>query len=389
MKILFTDQFAEPGGAQLCLEDVMAEAQARGWTTFLMRPGEGLPASIARYASGGKSGRDVLAFAADTIRAASAIRRLARKERVDLVYANGPRVLPAVSLSGRPHVFHLHSALATRYARAIAQHSLRNGAARIFAASEFVARPLLQMPCAPRVRVVYNGVADQTFRGRSFSPDALTVGMLGRISREKGHLDFVRAARGLAQLFPDLQFVIYGAPLFSGDAYEAEVRRVASNVGIRFAGWTDDPSKALHEIDILAVPSGPLESTPRVVIEALSAGTPVVAYPSGGIPELIRPGHTGILTAGTGSAALAQGILDLVIDRHLMRWISLNGRREWEQRFTVERFAREICDSLAEVAEASQQRNAFRARGASARRWNQARPSRNSHSGFRGAAPGA
>lgn len=350
MKILFADQFAEPGGAQLCLKDVMAEAQARGWTTYLMRPGEGLPASIARYASGRKSGRDALRFAVDTARAASAIRRLARKERVDLVYVNGPRVLPAASLSGRPLVFHLHSALATGYARRIAQWSLRERTARIFAVSEFVARPLLQMPCAPSVRVIYNGVPDQQFLGRSFSSQSLTIGMLGRISREKGHLDFVMAARRIAQLFTESQFVIYGAPLFSGDEYEAEVRRVASRVGIRFAGWTDDPSKALREIDILAVPSGPLESTPRVIVEALSAGTPVIAYPSGGIPELIRPGRTGLLTARASSAALAQGILDLIMDRQLMRWMSLNGRREWEQRFTVERFAREICDSLAEVA---------------------------------------
>jgi glycosyltransferase involved in cell wall biosynthesis len=388
MRILFTDQFAEPGGAQLCLSDVMAEAQARGWSTVLLRPGEGLPASIARYASGRKSVRDALQFAADTLRAAKIIRSVAQKEQVDLVYANGPRVLPAAGLSGRPLVFHLHSALAAGYARVIARYSLRTSA-RIFAASEFVARPLLQMPCGPRVRVVYNGVADQSFRARSFSGDALTIGMLGRISREKGHLDFVRAARGLAQLFPHLQFVIYGAPLFSGDDYEAEVRRVARDLGIRFAGWTDHPSKALHEIDILAVPSAPLESTPRVVIEALSAGTPVVAYPSGGIPELIRPGHTGILTAVASPAALSQGILDLLMDRQRMRWISLNGRRDWEQRFTVARFAREICDELAVVAEASQRRSALHASGAKARRWNQARRSRNSHSVFRGAAPAA
>jgi glycosyltransferase involved in cell wall biosynthesis len=389
MKILFTDQFTQPGGAQLCLKDIMAEAQARGWTTVLMRPGEGLPASMARYASGRKSVRDALRFATDTARAASAIRRVAREERVDLVYANGPRVLPAASLSGRPLVFHLHSALATGYARRIAQWSLRERTTRIFAASQFVARPLLQMPCAPSVRVIYNGVPDQQFLGRSFSSPSLTIGMLGRISREKGHLDFVRAARGIAQLFPESQFVIFGAPLFSGDEYEAEVRRLAWRDGIRLAGWTDEPSKALREIDILAVPSGPLESTPRVIIEALSAGTPVVAYPSGGIPELIRPGRTGILTAEKSAAALAQGILELILDRPQMRWMSLNGRREWEQRFTVQRFARDICDSLVEVAEASQQRNAFRARGISVRRWNQARRGTNSHSAFRADSPGA
>ena len=351
MRVLFLDQFAQPGGAQLCLKDVMAEANQRGWTTRLMAPGDGLPTSIESYTNGRKSWRDYCAFPVDTMRAAISIRRRARQFRPDVVYANGPRVLPAAVIAGRPLVFHAHSYLTEQHARAVTRVCLRRARARVFAASEFVARPLREMMRGPGIRVIYNGVADQKFCARAFDARVLTVGILGRIAQEKGQLDFLSAAREIGASFPETRFVIIGAPLFSGSEYDAEVRREAQRMGVNIRGWQDSVSEALHAIDILAVPSGAVESTPRVIPEAMSAGTPVVAYPSGGIPELIRSGQTGVLTAGANPEALAWAIFDLMTNRELMRWISVNGRREWEARFQAPRFVREVCDSLVEMGE--------------------------------------
>ena len=351
MRVLFVDQFEQPGGAQLCLRDVMAEANQRGWATLLMRPGDGIPASIGAYTNGRKSWRDCLAFPMDMARAATSIRRTASEHGIDLVYANGPRVLPAAAAAELPLVFHAHSYLAAGYARTIAGSCLRKTQASVIAASEFVARPLREMRRGRPIRVIYNGVADQRFHARAFDSRVLTVGMVGRIAPEKGQLDFVCAAREIASSFPETQFVIVGAPLFSGSEYEAEVRQKAPRAGVELHGWKEDVAEALHEIDILAVPSAGVESTPRVIIEAMSAGTPVVAYPSGGIPELIRSGETGVLTAGPNPEALAWAIFDLMTNREQMRWISVNGRREWEERFETQRFVREVCDSLIEMVE--------------------------------------
>jgi glycosyltransferase involved in cell wall biosynthesis len=190
----------------------------------------------------------------------------------------------------------------------------------------------------------------------------MTIGIVGRIAPEKGQLDFLTAARETAASFPETRFVIFGAPLFSGDEYDAEVRRKAPSAGVQLAGWKENVAEALHWIDILAVPSAAVESTPRVILEAMSAGTPVVAYPSGGIPELIRSGQTGVLTAGPNPEALAWAIFDLITNRELMRWISLNGRREWEERFDARRFVREVCDSLIDVVKESGRVNAHQTR---------------------------
>src|SRR5579875_2119570 len=215
----------------------MEAAQRRGWRPRLLVPGSGLPPSLASYNNGSKSMRDRALFAVDTLRAAAAIRREIRRRGADLVYVNGPRLLAAAQLAGSPFVFHAHSRIPAGSAQWIARRALRARCAAIFASSRFVAEPLYGT--AP-LRVVYNGVADQGFAARSFSAPALTVGILGRIAPEKGHLDFVRAAK----------FVIHGAAIISRAGYEAEVRRAASHLNFEFHGWTDCPAPALHSIDI-------------------------------------------------------------------------------------------------------------------------------------------
>jgi glycosyltransferase involved in cell wall biosynthesis len=129
--------------------------------------------------------------------------------------------------------------------------------------------------------------------------------------------------------------------------YEAGARE-----GVEFRGWTDDPAKALRELDVLAVPSAACEASPRVIMEALSAGTVVVAYPSGGIPELIRNGHDGLLTDDCSSEALAKSIKILAGNPWLRNRLAENGRNTFQLRFTVERFRREVCDEM-QVAAAS------------------------------------
>ena len=352
MKILFLDQYAEPGGAQLCLRDVADAARARGWDSWLLVPDRGLPASIARYASGRKTPGDIAAFGYDMIRGASAIRRLIREHRIDLVYANGPRVLPAAALAGAPLVFHIHSYLAQKSARAIVNLSLRFTPTMVLAASRFVADPIIKMRRGP-VRVIYNGVAEQAFRPRSFTSPTLTVGILGRIAREKGHLDFAVAARAIAKAYPGTRFVVYGDPLFSGREYEKEVRAAAAGLNFEFKGWADNVAEALHAIDILAVPSAPVDSLPRVIPEALSAGTPVVAYPSGGIPELMRSRENCLLTELRTAGSLSRAICALIGDRDLMRWLALNGRIDWERQFQLPRFQQDICDALEQFFEAT------------------------------------
>ena len=362
MRILFADQFSEMGGAQAGLIELLDEVVRRGWQAEVMAPGtgplheecakRGIPSSplpLARYTNGHKTPADILRYGFDSARAGLAIRRAARRLNADLIYVNGPRALPAAvfGTNDTPIVFHAHSYPDRRYTHRIVQWCIAGKRASVVAISQFAAQPFVTRN-ESRLRIIYNGVRDCGFLARP-QAEPRCIGILGRISREKGHLDFLHSAAILTAARPNLRFVIFGAALFADGSYEREVRTAAQGIPVEFRGWTNDVSGALREIDILAVPSGPAEGATRVVMEAFSAGTPVVAYPSGGIPELIRHRETGLLARERSPEHLALSLAELLNNPELAHRISVQGRLEWESRFQLERCQREICDFIQTI----------------------------------------
>ena len=348
----------------MCLLDLMPEIIRRGWRPRIMAPGTGEllkwsgrvgiptdPLPLAAYSNGRKTALDLLKFSVDGPRMAALVRRVIQRERVDLLYVNGPRVLPAVLGVSCPVVFHAHSYVRAGYGRKLVEWTLRTGNAAVIAASEYVAGNHLQRLGRQRVRVIYNGIADLQCSPRSFRRRPVRVGIVGRIAVEKGQMDFVRAARQIAETGGDAEFLIYGERLFADARYDAQVRALALNAPVTFCGWTNDVAATLRNMEILAVPSGPDEAATRVIMEAFSAGTPVVAYRSGGIPELVEQGRTGILTETPDFAALADSIRMLIGDPGLMERLSAAGRKEWEERFRVERFQKDVCDLIESVGQ--------------------------------------
>lgn len=361
MKILLLDQFSEPGGAQLCLRDLAVEMVRRGWNGTFVAPGDGgmrreleeigfrvMTIPGFHYTNGYKTFRDVSRYGFDLARAIAALRGIAKTERPDVVYINGPRVLPMGFVFRCPIVFHAHSHLCKKYSRAIAAACIRTRGVQVLAASKFAGGAFEGWIGTRHTHVIYSGVADMGFAVRA-RRGPVRIGILGRIAPEKGQLDFVRAARLLPECRSDVEFVVHGSAIFSQAGYEQQVRREADGLPVRFAGWTTDVGRTLHEIDILAVPSNAIEAAGRVVMEAFSAGTPVVAYRSGGIPELIEHERTGLLTETATPESLAQNLERLIAAPALAQRIAREGREAWERRFRVERFQREVCDLLGEI----------------------------------------
>lgn len=355
MRVLALDQFSVLGGAQQALAELLPAMAARGWGGTVAMPNDGELFARARaagfsteriasgpYRSGSKTAGDTVRFAADTVRLARRMRRLA--EGVDLIYVNGPRLLPGVALTGltKPVVFHSHSLVPPGPIRALTGAAVRRLGARVIATCEFVAAQWREFG---EVRVIYNGVAGPAsalWRGTG-----LRVGCIGRISPEKGQLEFIRAARSIREALPDAQFVIHGAALFGSAAaarYESRVHEQAAGLPVEFAGWTPDVYRALAEIDLLLVPSAPNEATTRVILEAYAAGVPVIAFRSGGIPEVVEHRVSGFLVDSTEEMAR---VAVAVLGNESLAPLSSAGRRRWEERFTQERYQREVLDFLS------------------------------------------
>jgi len=368
MNILCLDQFGELGGAQRCLLDLLPALIDRGWSVHVAAPGGGQlaeraaalhatvdPIRCGPYSSGRKTLADMARFAAETPRLAGAIRGLVRRYDADLIYVNGPRLMPAVALSvanaarNSPRVlFHSHSLL-DGLARRLAGRSLATVRAAMVASCRFVATPLLPYSGNRGIRVVYNGVRRISLPNRPPATGEFRIGAIGRISPEKGQADFLRAARILHSATPQCRFLICGAPLFSNPAamrYCAALEALAEDLPVEFAGWREDVESVLAGLDLLVVPSTAVDATPRVILEAFAAGVPVLAFASGGIPEIVEHGVTGFLVEERSPKALALAIRDLLREPHRLREAAERACAKARSEFSLERYRAEMIETI-------------------------------------------
>ncbi|MGH6945570.1 MAG: glycosyltransferase family 4 protein, partial [Geminicoccaceae bacterium] len=92
----------------------------------------------------------------------------------------------------------------------------------------------------------------------------------------------------------------------------------------------------LAAVDVAAVPSMCEEGLPFVALEAAAASRPVVAFRSGGLPEIVLHEETGIIVPKGDADGLAQAIARVLADPELARRLGANGRRH-AARFTLSR----------------------------------------------------
>jgi glycosyltransferase involved in cell wall biosynthesis len=101
---------------------------------------------------------------------------------------------------------------------------------------------------------------------------------------------------------------------------------------VRFLGFQKNLTDSFAAADTF-VSASRLDSLPNALLEAQAAALPVVAYPSNGIPEIVIPQKTGLLTLANTPEALAQSIQELLDDPEKARTMGLNGRIKVTQAF--------------------------------------------------------
>jgi glycosyltransferase involved in cell wall biosynthesis len=369
MRLLLLDQFSDPGGAQQVLLELLAAIRERGWKALVGLPGEGEMFQRVRalgfeaervecgpYTSGRKSATDLARFLKGTPRLARQIEEMASRVEADLIYVNGPRLVPAAGRArlGAPVLFHAHSYLPPGATRMLTGWCLRGMRAWVLGTCRFVAEPWRRYVAPERLSVVYNGVAGPSGAGHrpALSGTGRAVGCIGRIAPEKGQREFLAAASIIHGAVPDCRFFVYGAALFSAaDAlrYDAEVRASAAGLPVEFPGWTTDVYGALASLDLLLVPSAAHEATTRVILEAFAAGVPVIAFRAGGIPEVVDHNVDGLLADSTEEMA-RMAIELLTGDPARLRSISESARATWRRRFTLEAYHRQVLGLMQKIA---------------------------------------
>jgi len=380
VRVLLLDQYSDLGGGQRCLIEAAAGFVGRGWEVYAAipapAPGGGPLATVLAplcreihpipcgpFASTRKSPADAIRYATQLPAQVAILRRILRRAGdadggIDVLYVNGPRVLPAAALarSATPLIFHAHWDVTQPAASALVSRAVRMSQAYLVASSHSVVRALERVIPKDRIRVVYNGVPAESAAPLGARRPIRHIAMLGRIAPEKGQLEFVRAARIVARAAPEVRFSVHGAPLFADDTYHARVRAEAAGCPIEFPGWTENTVKVFGDMDLLVVPSDPTDNIPRVIAEAFAARVPVIAFPSGGIPELIDHGNTGLLVDGRTPEDLARAILAAVAQPEQMGVMAGHAFERWRERYTLEWFQSAVCGVVEDVVRRNHQR---------------------------------
>jgi glycosyltransferase involved in cell wall biosynthesis len=133
----------------------------------------------------------------------------------------------------------------------------------------------------------------------AFDRGSLRVGFIGRLDPLKGLEILIEAARRVAS--HNIEFVIAGK---GSPSYEAALRDSSVGTNVKFIGFAE-PSSFYKQIHALIVPSLWHEPMPRVIIESIGYGVPVIGAALGGISEIIEDGRTGYLFPAGDAAGLA------------------------------------------------------------------------------------
>ncbi|MFW5867752.1 MAG: glycosyltransferase family 4 protein [Armatimonadota bacterium] len=252
-----------------------------------------------------------------------------------------------------PVIWHMRDLMTDDDARSWLRRAVARIRPEVIAISEAVASQFEGMPCT--VRVVPNGIPLEQFepgpppeglREELGLPEGAPVAcVVGRLTPWKGHRTLLRAWPEVVARVPDARLLIVGEVAFWEDSYAEELRSLAEELGVAdsvvWAGFRDDVPDVLRLVDLLALASTD-EPFGRVVIEAMAAGLPVVATASGGVPEIVVDGETGLLVPPEEPAAMGDAIAAVLADPPLSKAMGDAGRGRATERFDVRRVARQV-----------------------------------------------
>ena len=161
------------------------------------------------------------------------------------------------------------------------------------------------------------------------------VGYIGRLSEEKGTLNFVKAIPEISKEKDDLEFLIGGDGQLC-DKIKKHLDENNLNDKVNLAGWIphDKLPDYLNGLKLVVLPSY-TEGLPNLMLEAMACGTPVLATPVGAIPDMITDEESGFILEDNSPECIAENVIRALEHPDLERIVK-NARALVEREFTYE-----------------------------------------------------
>ena len=251
-------------------------------------------------------------------------------------------VFMAMALAARwPIVFHLHGGGFARFhdkgcgpvARRVVRFFLDRAAAIVVVSERWQAWMALATR-NPNIVCVPNAVA---LPARSDLPrEENLVAFVGRCGAAKGVFDLLDAIADLGAARPELRLVCAG----DGDIERVHARsaELGLRARVRLAGWIgrEARERLLRTCSVYVLPSH-AEGVPMSLLEAMAAGSPVIAGAVGGIPDIVRHGVNGLLVTPGDPTSLAYAIARVLGDRAAAARLGREARETVARHYTIER----------------------------------------------------
>ena len=228
------------------------------------------------------------------------------------------------------------------------------GARRVIAVSEAVAESLRKNNVIDhsKIVVVHNGVDTDRFTESAPGDLPMLVGTVGHLAPIKGQDVFVRAAALIRKRRNDVQFIVVGEDkspeMRCRKSLESLITELGLNGIIEMTGWRDDMPSLLSSLTLF-VSAARSEPFGLNIVEAMSAGLPIVATASEGASEIIDDGLNGKLVPVDDPEALAQAINDLLDDPVARTKLGRNAMVAAREHFSLARMAADTEKVYREV----------------------------------------
>jgi glycosyltransferase involved in cell wall biosynthesis len=177
---------------------------------------------------------------------------------------------------------------------------------------------------------------------------------VGRLSKEKAHIDLLAAFKLLRESNPELRARL----IILGDGPERErLETAAQSIGVKdsivFAGQLSDVWPFYSAADVFVLPSHS-EGSPNVLLEAMTAGTPIVATAVGGVPEMVEHDESALLVPASDPPALAEAIVRVLTDSELAQRITNNASALVRTRYSPDNYVHSLVGIYREVVKSKQ-----------------------------------
>jgi len=173
------------------------------------------------------------------------------------------------------------------------------------------------------------------------------LGVIGRLSPEKGQIYFLQAFSEVIKSFPQASALIVGEGPDEKMLKEYCALKKLDSKAV-FTGYQKDITSIYKSLDLVILPSLS-EGMPNVALEGMLFEKPVIGTKVGGTPEVIMDKKTGILIPPEDPGSLAHSILELLKDEDKMKFFRDNSRKFVLENFSLEKRVKSIVELYREL----------------------------------------